>query len=93
MQILPVHVPEESGQAWREAVKVVPDALDEGVGQRLQLSDDEVPVLLHVLGVLRTSLAPEFPETLGRSKPKTGETGELQISGPVSSSQGRQSSP
>ena len=62
-------------------MKVVPDALDEGVGQRLQLSDDEVPVLLHVLGVLRTSLAAEFPETLGRSKPKTGETGELQISG------------
>ena len=77
--ISPVHISQQPSQARREAMQVIPDALDEGVGQRLQLSDDEVPVLLHVLGVLGTSLASKFPETLGRREPETETIGARKI--------------
>ena len=66
MKYLPVHVPQKSSQARRETVQVVPDALDEGVGQSLELGHDEVPVLLHVLRIVGCALAAELLKTFRR---------------------------
>ena len=54
---VPVHVAQEPGQAGREAMQIVPDALNEAIGQRLQLGDDKVAVRLQVRVKLWRALA------------------------------------
>ena len=66
---LPVHVAQQPGQTWREAMQIISDALNETVGQRLKFADDKVAVLLQVHLKLGCALAPKFFQSICGRKP------------------------
>ena len=65
----PVHGPEQPGQAWREAVQIVPDPSDEVWCESGQSGGDVVPMLVDFVVVFRAARVAEFLQPLWRREP------------------------